>query len=753
EMLAITISAGRGLAAAHAAKLVHRDFKPENVLCADDGRVVVSDFGLARLDEEPAALPGTTAGTVTTLAGTPAYMGPELLAGSPATTASDQFSFCVATYEALYGERPFAGKTLDELRASIAAGVPRPVPAGSVVPARIRSALVRGLARDPAQRWESMDELLAALVAAGRPPRRRIAIIAGLAAALVGGAIAVGVMRANAAPSCDLEAVAAPYDRAAIQGALAGRGDLAARVSTALDGYWAAWTGARQEACEATHVRHELSDRVLDARNACLERARRELSELAQIVLREPARGDVAAEAIERVRDPASCTADSAGSPVPAEIDRATARLAAGEAEPAVTLANGVLAAMPDAHTRAEALFVRGRAEIALGNSEAAEATLTEALTAAERAHADDLVASIWVEIVSATGSQQHRFEAATANMHAAEAAFARIDPGPGVLSRYAYVVGAMQLAHGDAKAARAQLERALAAHGKARPGEAGMIHAALCDADRQLKHLASARADCQKAIAMISAAYGEHHARLGPTYNVWGAIELADNHVELAREKFTQATAIYEAAGLTGDRTYALALSNTAATWMRAGDVPRARPLFERARDVFAKYHPEHAQRVFPLQGLASAALETNDLPTAIRYYEEALEVIVKVYGAETSQRAIALYNLALAYQRLPDLAKADVHAAEVVRISQLPGKESWSMVASGLDLQAAIADSRKDNPASIALRTRALEALDHADDAPTRAWIEHALGLGYRRAKDLERAIEHYEKALVYF
>ena len=121
EILAVFIAAGRGLAAAHARGLVHRDFKPENVLIGADGRARVIDFGLARLTAVAAssdrrgaaairlrppatALDAHAAGTVL---GTPAYMSPEQFRGQPADARSDQFSFCVALYEALYGVRPF----------------------------------------------------------------------------------------------------------------------------------------------------------------------------------------------------------------------------------------------------------------------------------------------------------------------------------------------------------------------------------------------------------------------------------------------------------------------------------------------------------------------------------------------------------------------------------------------------------------------------------------------------------------------
>jgi serine/threonine protein kinase len=174
--LDICMRAGRGLAAAHAARLIHRDYKPENVLCAADGRVVVSDFGLAQLDDDD---PPSAA----TLAGTPAYMAPELLRGERATAASDQFSFCVTTYEALYGVRPFAGDTLVELRERIVAGIPREPPSGTCVPSSIRAVLLRGLATDPARRFASMSDLLDALGVDRTRRRRRTAIVIAVAVA------------------------------------------------------------------------------------------------------------------------------------------------------------------------------------------------------------------------------------------------------------------------------------------------------------------------------------------------------------------------------------------------------------------------------------------------------------------------------------------------------------------------------------------------------------------------------------------
>jgi hypothetical protein len=165
EVVAMALQVGRGLAAAHAAGIVHRDLKPENVLVGEDGRARVVDFGLARAMVE--GVPGegssgleqplTRSGT---LLGTPAFMAPEQLRDpTRADARSDQFSFCVMMYEALYGERPFVDRSATE------AGAVRAAPANTTVPARLRAVLVRGMRVDPGERWPTMNELLAAIAA------------------------------------------------------------------------------------------------------------------------------------------------------------------------------------------------------------------------------------------------------------------------------------------------------------------------------------------------------------------------------------------------------------------------------------------------------------------------------------------------------------------------------------------------------------------------------------------------------------
>jgi WD40 repeat protein/serine/threonine protein kinase len=198
DKLATLVQAGHGLAAAHEKNLVHRDFKPENVMVATDGRVRVLDFGLVRdlepdrmpeppseTDDEPSETTGSPAARHLTrrgaIMGTPAYMALEQLEGKRADALTDQFSFCVVVFEALYGARPFHGETAAAVAARMYAGEIQPRPSKTEVPRRVHDAIVRGLAARPSDRWPDMRSLLAELQAR-LEQRRRGWLLVGLGA-------------------------------------------------------------------------------------------------------------------------------------------------------------------------------------------------------------------------------------------------------------------------------------------------------------------------------------------------------------------------------------------------------------------------------------------------------------------------------------------------------------------------------------------------------------------------------------------
>ena len=258
------VAAGRGLAAAHAAGIVHRDFKPHNVLRDRQGRIVVTDFGLAReaqadlplsleatlpVEDRLVATPESSIELTSTgaLLGTPAYMAPEQWVGGPVTPATDQFAFCVALWEALCGERPYRGRSLDELRRQVALGP------GALdvhrIPRRLRAILRRGLDPDPLQRWPNMDVLLARIVRIEHRPRMTTAITAGslVAAGVLTIALLAGgglfTQRSCEPPMLDPEQVWSANARAGLSAQPGALRAIGADVT--------AWRVAREGACHA----------------------------------------------------------------------------------------------------------------------------------------------------------------------------------------------------------------------------------------------------------------------------------------------------------------------------------------------------------------------------------------------------------------------------------------------------------------------------------------------------------------------
>lgn len=409
--------AGRGLAAAHAAGIIHRDFKPGNVLVGNDGRTRVTDFGIARSSAQadsvrrvPAAgalldQPLTETGSIL---GTVGYMAPEQAFGEEATARSDQFSFCVALYLALYGEKPFVATTIAEYTDAVAAPVREP-PGDTKVPSWLRRVVLRGLRPAPEERFPSMAALLAALDRdPGRSRRSWIAVAAVLALGTAG--IFRFASQRNHACDAAVPSLAGIWDAAVkremhdafIATAAPNAEDAWSRASTVLDAYSNGIASMRVDACRAAKIDHVQSPDDHQRRDDCLDRRTVELGALTALFRRpDPQLVDSATKATYELASLSWC-ADLRGLRAneglpddPAKRVRAVeARRGLAEArallindrsKDALPIAERVIAearATADERTEAEALLVAGSAQHRQGDDAAAQRSLIGAVVA-----------------------------------------------------------------------------------------------------------------------------------------------------------------------------------------------------------------------------------------------------------------------------------------------------------------------------------------------------------------------------------
>jgi tRNA A-37 threonylcarbamoyl transferase component Bud32/tetratricopeptide (TPR) repeat protein len=516
-------AAGEGLSAAHAAGLVHRDFKPDNVLVRADGRFCVSDFGLARSSGESSDSGFTAAALAQTLeqpltrtgavVGTPAYMAPEQLSLEPADARSDQFSFCVALYEALAGTRPFVGTPEERLAAMRAFDLRK---ADRPLPRHIARTLERGLSYRADARWPSMEALLRALARDPLARWRRIGVATAMA--LLAVALVVVQHRRQAAlchgSGRELAGVWDDARRASVAAALrASGGDGAARAAqtftSALDEYTASWTRTRQDACEATRIRGEQSEELLDRRMACLDRRLSEAGALVDVMAHGDAaalsRAAGAANALEPVT---SCSAAAvmrqAKRPTdPAErarladlerdLGRARALQIAGHPRDAVPLLSAVTDGADRAHARDLALEARywaASAASSMGKLSESDAGLRRVGAEAIALGRDDFVVRAYSILGYELGTAQSRFDGAYLALDVAQAALQRLIDRPDLEAVYLRNRGSVLTNEGATQGKQASLDEAIADYRRAievvqRSGRAGgtmdaELHAAL---------------------------------------------------------------------------------------------------------------------------------------------------------------------------------------------------------------------------------------------------------------------------------
>jgi predicted Ser/Thr protein kinase len=658
EILTMFQMAARGLAAAHRAGIIHRDFKPQNVMVAADGTPRVMDFGLAAV----AAVNAPRLTRVGSILGTPLYMAPEQLLGKPVDQRADQYSFCVALYEALYGERPFDGKDFAALRAAVLSGRPRPPGFGTGVPRALRATLLRGLALDRDRRFPDMDALANAIARAARPRMTVTASIAALALSLAGVAGALwwqGRGRSVVASTCAgaPAKLAAAWPTAAddprrrdLRAAFlsSGEPDAAARfdrASQALDAYAGGLASLYNRSCDAAAARGAEPPDLAALRTACLDEEVRELTALTDIfahpdgkVVRRAPRAALRLRPLDACSDGVALRAappppaDPALRARVAELDARLAPLRAQSEAGDDWQALRPLGALTD-EARAvgydpivtETLLVYARVRAPF-DPDGAAPLYEEAWKRAEAMRSEETAAEAAIRMLAIVGGVQHHFDAGE---HWARIAETVIERG---------AVGARQrAAFFDARGALA------AAQGKWRP----------------------AGADFASAIAVRERALGPQHPDLAPSLVSQARAKLALGEPAPAVEMSSRALAI-AAAVYPADAYEASAARVARGLALVALERPaEARADLDFARDAFERQlGSDHPFLADPLTGLGEVWL-TDGHPAEARALLERAWELRSTHLADGGAREQTAFDLARA---IWDAAPADrPHALEL--------------------------------------------------------------------------------------
>jgi eukaryotic-like serine/threonine-protein kinase len=729
ETLRVLVAAGRGLAAAHSAGIVHRDFKPDNVIVGNDGRVCVLDFGLARADEGVATEPGvvtTVAGKgpadaiptetlpvalsessigrdrlersltrMGTVIGTPAYMSPEHHRGEPVTSLSDQFSFSVAAWEALYRRRPFS--TQDDLRGAKERQRIAAIPRGTQVPGRIRRLLLRGLSPEPGARHLSMQLLLDRLEGVARAPRRRTLLAGAVAVTALVALGVVGISALMSRSEGSLCTVAQGRSRLReiwsaelamkIEQAFAATGrahaaETAARVRGNLSRYADEWSAMHAESCAATHVRHEQSAALLDLRMRCLEERRDALRALGALLARvaDGEAVDRAAQATLGLPLIADC-ADTAGLraavPLPVEparreaiqaarkrLDDVRALAATGQYAAALPTAREIVSAVRQlgyAPLLAAALNEQTNLEDQLGQLEAALRSARAAALVAGEAREDELLLEALMDLMWVL-THQARYAEALALATPVEAILARTSPD------------ATATQAGERRADGPESGRSGPSSDRPAVGDLGM-RAALVGVLGWLYseqgQLELAVTTLEQAVALREQEGGPDSWRLAVALNNLGEALRALGRNAEAGARYAEALAITEKALGAAHPNVGAILNNLATVLETEGKYDEARAMYERSLAIDeGTFGPAHSRVAISLSNLAALDDSLGRAKEAIPRYERALAIQRGAVGNSHPDVAMVLHNLGQSYMGLGEPAKALATTREALAI-----------------------------------------------------------------------------------
>jgi eukaryotic-like serine/threonine-protein kinase len=768
EVVRVFGAAAQGLAAAHAVGLVHRDFKPDNAIVTDEGRVVVVDFGLVRSGAavpEAVSDPGGSASDEVrrsltregSMVGTPAYMSPEQFRGDPADAKSDQFALCAALFEALNGVRPFAGDDMTELAAAVQSGAIRSASRSSV-PAWLDALVRRGLSRDPADRFDDTLELAAELT-----KRRTSVALRALPVTVllvIGSVSAWGVAVGDdppAACSFDTTEWAGIWDaatRGRVETAMARAQVPAAEhawqhVSAELDERTAELTRMRVDACDATRVQGVQSNDLLDRKMICLDRVHDQIA-ASVAVLQDAADDDVVLNVDELLGEiaPLRPCADAeyleARLPPPADPQAAAEAeairqlVAEAASRRAVTQLDAALEAAEEARRRAELLAyapVSAEATHALGNVLEARAAYDEAArlyreaywTASDAGH-DEAVFHIAGDLGFVVGDALGRPDEGLAWLRHAESAALRAGLHDSLDHFRAHRAG-LQVMSGDANAAIPVLEEVVVSMASDDP-KLGAAYTNLGAAFAQLGQWDRAGDAHRKAIASVDATYGADHPEYAKVLANLATAEASQGRLPEAERMLRQALEIYER---TYDQPHPLVAQSLCSLGAIASDqehYAEAIDAFERCIaivvDTLGENHPARAGALANI-GKALAAIERFD--EALERYEEAIAIDDMTLAAGHPDRAYALLGSGSVLLRLGRATDAIEPLERAFALRDSNAIASSSRSNTELALARALWRSGHDRSRALELaeaaRRHGLEAGEPAPNVAVEQWL----------------------------